>query len=520
MEKIKKILSDLNISEDQYYMHGENIAKLRINSFEKKKKKAKLILMTSINPTPAGEGKTTTAIGLADGLNYIGKKAILALREPSLGPVFGRKGTATGGGESEITPTEEINLHFTGDFHAITTANNIISAAIDSEIYWNKLNIDHNRVVWKRCLDLNDRALREVEIKITKTISRKEEFTITAASNMMTILSLAKNENDLRDRISNSIVAYTKDDKQIFTKDLDVVGSVMAILKQAINPNAVLTKYNSLSIVHCGPFANIAIGTNSIISTQLAMKLGDYAIVESGFGSDLGFEKFMNLVNYENNLIPDCVVMVVTLRSLNLHRDFENNFYHLKMHLEHVDKYNLNQVVAINVIKGDDLNQLTKLQRWLSENNYQWELNEAYSKGPIGSEKLAKKITNICENKNKYHELIGKDLTIKNKITKIVKEFYYLKEVSFSKSALEEINHIQNTKYNTYPICMVKSHSSIDGNDKKEDNYLLEISNVIVNTGARFILAYTNKVMSMPGLSKDANYKSIDLVNDEIINLK
>ncbi|KAF5276142.1 hypothetical protein FQR65_LT16460 [Abscondita terminalis] len=331
MENIENILFDFNIEKDDYELYGKNIAKINASNFKDFARKGKLIVMTSINPTPAGEGKTTTAIGLTDGLNFIGKDAILALREPSLGPVFGRKGTATGGGKSQVIPNDEINLHFT---------------------------------------DLNDRSLRSVDIKITNQISRKEHFNITAASNMMTILSLAKDEQDLRKRIESSLVGMTNSSKPVFAKDLKVVGSVMAILKNAIKPNFVRTQYDSPVLVHCGPFANIAIGTNSIISTDLALKLGEYAVIETGFGSDLGFEKFMNLVNYQYDLVPDCVVLVVTVRALELQNDFKNNFEHLKQHLEHINLYKLNLVIAINKIEGDDELKLKSLKAFLTSRGY------------------------------------------------------------------------------------------------------------------------------------------------------
>ncbi|WP_146638167.1 formate--tetrahydrofolate ligase [Spiroplasma clarkii] len=355
MQVIINELKKLKISESDFEFYGRDIVKIDPKPYETLPKKGKLILMTSINPTAAGEGKTTTAIGLTDGLNLLGHQTVLALREPSLGPVLGRKGTATGGGESVVVPEAKINLHFTGDLHAISTANNLISAAIDNEIYWKSdLEIDENQVIWKRTIDLNDRSLRTIEQKISKSISRIDEFSITAASNMMTILTLAKNAQDLKVRIDNAMVAYDKKGKPVFVKDLQVTGAVLAVLNEAAKPNFVLTKYNSPTLIHCGPFANISIGTNSLISTSLGLKLADYTVIESGFGSDLGFEKFMNLVNLQADLIPDCVVMVVTLRALKLHNDFKNDFKHLEQHLKHVKLYNLNLVVAINFIDGDN----------------------------------------------------------------------------------------------------------------------------------------------------------------------
>ncbi|AOG60109.1 formate--tetrahydrofolate ligase [Spiroplasma helicoides] len=521
MDKLLKTIKKLNINADQYEICGKEIAKLKYWKFEDENKKGKLILMTSINPTAAGEGKTTTAISLADGLNYIGKKAILALREPSLGPVFGSKGTATGGGQSIVEPMERINLHFTGDLHAITSANNLISATIDNELYWgNKLNINCEKIIWKRCMDLNDRSLREVEINIKKNLKRKESFTITAASNIMTTLCLSKNLNDFKQRLENSIVAYDNDNNPIFMEQLKITGAVLALLLYAIRPNLVLTKYNSPALIHLGPFANIATGTNSIISTSLGLKLSEYTIVESGFGSDLGFEKFMNLINYQNDLVPDCVVMVITLRALKLHDDFNNSFKHLEAHLKHVTLYNLNLVVAINFIEGDSVEDLKKLQEWLGANNYEWEMNNGYNLGPKGSEELAKKVIKACDTEQNFKPLITPTDSIIEKINKVVKNFYYLNEFIIEDECLEKIKVLEKSEYKDYPICMVKDHSNIDGNITKDKNYVLKIKNVEVNSGAKFILVYTNNIFSMPGLSKDANYKNIYLLDYKIVGLK
>ncbi|QBQ07381.1 formate--tetrahydrofolate ligase [Spiroplasma gladiatoris] len=521
MKKIASILESFNIDKDDYEFYGKDIVKIDFTKYQNLKKKGNLILITSINPKPSGEGKTTTAIAITDGLNLIGKKAMIALREPSLGPVFGAKGTATGGGESEVLPVERINMHFTGDLHAITSANNLISAVIDNEIYWGtKLNIDINRIVWKRCMDLNDRALRNVEVQIKKNIKRKDKFTITAASDMMTILCLSKNMEDLKTRLENTIVAYDVEGKEIFLKDLNVVGSVLALLVDAIKPNLVLSKYNSPSLIHLGPFANIAIGTNSIISSQLALKLADYAIVESGFGSDLGFEKFMNVVNYDKDLIPDCVVMVVTIASLRLHDDFINNFYHLEQHLKHVELYNLNLVVAINVMNGDSQEEVDLLTKWLTKNNYSFERNNGYLEGPQGSKKLAQKIVEICDNKKNIKWLINKEDSLETKIKKVINNFYYLKDYDFSENVLNKLKILNNSKYANLPICMVKEHSKIDGNIANLENYKIMIRDIELNSGAQFILVYTNSVFSMPGLSKEANFKDINVDNNKITGLK
>lgn len=521
MNQIVDMLNKLNLKNKDYDLYGNNIAKININTQLFSNKKGKLILLTSINPTPAGEGKTTTAIGLVDGLNLLNKQAVLALREPSLGPVFGQKGSASGGGESVVIPEEKINLHFTGDNHAITSANNLISSAIDNEIYWkSSLDIDPQRIIWKRCLDLNDRSLREVEIKVSKTITRKEQFTITAASSMMTILTLSISEADLRERIETSLVGYSKTGKEIFVSDLKITGAVMALLKDVIKPNFVLTKYNSPVLIHCGPFANISIGTNSILSTKLALSLADYAVIETGFGSDLGFEKFMNLINGSVDLIPDCVVMVVTLRALQLHNDFQNNFAHLHQHLKHIKLYNLNLVVAINYIEGDDIVQLQQLQDWLTKNNFFWAVNKAYTDGPVGAVDLASLVIKQADVKIEYKRLINTTDSITKKIEKIVKHFYYLNKVVFSDKAKKIIDEIIDTKYEKYPICIVKSHASIDGNDYDIKDYQLKIENIEINTGGRFILVYTNKIFTMPGLNKNPNYQNIDLINDEIIGIK
>lgn len=521
MKKIIDVLTSLKISPDAYEFYGNDIVKIKAQNFNNQPTVGKLILMTSINPTAAGEGKTTTAIGLTDGLNYLNHQAILALREPSLGPVFGRKGTATGGGESVVLPEDKINLHFTGDLHAISTANNLISAAIDNEIYWkSSLDIDPDQVVWKRTIDLNDRSLRTVEVKISKQISRVDEFSITAASNMMTILTLATSMADLKHRLDNALVAYSWTNEPIFIKDLEVTGSVLAILNEAIKPNFVLTKYGSPALVHCGPFANISIGTNSLISTNLGRKIAAYTIVESGFGSDLGFEKFMNLVNLQAELVPACVVMVVTIRALKLHDDFVNNFKHLKQHLDHVSLYNLNMVVAINLINGDSQADLKQLQTWLDEHNYTWAINEAYTKGPQGAEKLANAVVQAANQPKVFQPLLQVTDPLEEKIKKIVTNFYYLTEVHYSKIALEKLAALKNSKYKNLPVCLVKSQNSIDGNDNQSPHYRMEIKDLSLNTGGQFILVYTNQVFSMPGLNKDPNYKEISVADNQIVGLK
>jgi formate--tetrahydrofolate ligase len=522
MEKFKEMIDKFNILAPSMEPFGKNIYKINPQFYQAQKPDGKLVILTSINPTTHGEGKTTCAIGLADGLNAIGKKAILALREPSMGPVFGRKGTATGGGECLLEPSEKINLHFTGDLHAITSANNLIAAVIDSHLYWgNALNID--KITWPRCLDVNDRALRGMEIEIKKNQTRNASFVITAASKMMAILSLASGEADLRERLNETIFAIDSHGNPLYLKQLDVVGSAMAILSDAIKPNLVATKYLSPALIHCGPFANIATGTNSIIATKLAKRIGNIVISETGFASELGYEKFVNVVSQQHSIIPDCVGLVVTVRALKEHNDFENDFTLLDKHIKNVIKTSSNLIVIVNVFADDGTEDLQKLCAYLEARKVPFAKNTSYVEGPKGAEGLAKKVVAILENKNVFKSPVAEVVGIENKIKTIAKEFYYVNDVEFTDEAKEHIAMIKKIDqkiYENWPIIIAKSPITIDGNDKKIENYVFKISQVEINTGAKFVLALSDQVIMLPGLPKDGNYININLEDGQIKNLK
>jgi formate--tetrahydrofolate ligase len=525
MKKIDQFKQDFEILDNSLSQFaGDDVFKIDPQMYKTKKRKGKLVLMTAINPTKYGEGKTTCAIGLADGLNKIGTKTILALREPSMGPVFGSKGAATGGGECTIEPRERINLHFSGDMHAITSANNLISAAIDSHLYWgNKLGIDLETISWSRCLDVNDRALRNVKIKIKKDLERTEHFVITAASKMMTILSLASDLDDLRTRLSETIFAFDKNQKPLYLKQLDVVGSVLAILFDAVKPNLVFTKHGTPTMLHCGPFANIATGTNSAIETDLALKLSDVVVTESGFSSELGFQKYVDVVSYQHDFVPDCVVIVSTIRALKEKSDFENNFSSLQMHIDNVKRVTNKFLVVINKFSDDKDEDIITLQNYLTEQKVEFSINESFSQGPDGAIDFANKVNKILNNDFDFHPFIKNEIGIENKVNAIAKNYYYLPKVNFSENAVMKIKVIKGLDeniYNTWPIVFAKSPVTIDGNDKLDPNYEMVISDVELNTGARFILVLTNKVLMMPGLPDDGNFKAIDVIDDKIINIK
>lgn len=520
MEKISNFLKEYNLKDFDYELYNDKILKINFKNFSKFPKKGKLILFTAINPTKYGEGKTTCCIGIADAFTSIGKKTMLALREPSMGPVFGSKGTATGGGECIIMPEDVINLNFTGDIHAITSANNLISSAIDSHIYWkNKLDIDIDTISWQRCLDVNDRALREVEIRIAKNIYRKESFRITAASDIMTILSLSKDENDLRERLNNVVFALDKNGKELKLSQLKIVGSVMAILKKAIYPNLVFTKYNTPSLVHCGPFANIATGTNSLIATSLALKLADFVVTECGFGSELGFEKFINVVNKDREFLPDVVCLVATVRALKLNNDYENNFSHLSNHIKNITQNNLNIVVIINVFQDDKDDDLNSLKLFLEEENINFGFNYSYTKGPKGAIDIVQKIMNVINNNKDFNPVLKQEMSLIKKIKVICNNYYHQKNIFISTDVENKIKEY-NLKYKNWPVVFAKSQNSIDGNDKHMDNYKINISDLKINTGGKFIIVLTNKMLLMPGLPEKPNYEDIDLVDDSIVNLK
>lgn len=535
LEKITKIAEEMNIQEDQLEQYGKYKAKISPEVYQnlKDKKDGKLILVTAINPTPLGEGKTTMAIGLADGLRKIGKNAVLALREPSLGPVFGIKGGATGGGHSQIAPMEDINLHFTGDIHAITSANNLLSAMIDNHIYFgNELGFD--RVVWKRCVDLNDRQLRVVNTGLSQEkniVPRMDGFDISVASEIMAIFCLATDINDLKRRIGNIIVGYTKENKPITAKDLKADGAMTVLLKDAINPNLVQSLEQTPAIVHGGPFANIAHGCNSIIATKLALKLGDYVVTEAGFGADLGAEKFLDIKCRKANLKPDAVVCVATIKALKYHggmpkEDIKNEsieylakgFENLERHIDNLkNRYGLNVIVAINKYTHDTEAEIKFLQEKLQEKGINLSLVESWEKGGEGAKDLAQKIVDLVQEPSDFKFAYELNETIENKIKAVAQKIYGAEDVEFTEEAKLHIKEIEDLGYSNLPVCIAKTQYSFSDDPKNlecKEPFNIHIQDVVLRAGAEFIVVLTGKIMTMPGLPKIPSAENIDLDED------
>ena len=532
LEKISEIAEKISITEEELEPYGRYKAKISLKAFDrlKEKKNGKLILVTAINPTPLGEGKTTISIGLADGLKEIGKKSILALREPSLGPVFGIKGGATGGGYSQIAPMEDINLHFTGDIHAITSANNLLSAMIDNHIYFgNELGFD--RVTWKRCVDLNDRQLRKVETGLSgekNIVPREDGFDISVASEIMAIFCLATDIGDLKRRIGNIIVGYTKENKPITARDLKADGALTVLLKDAINPNLVQTLEHTPAIVHGGPFANIAHGCNSIIATKMALKLGDYVVTEAGFGADLGAEKFLNIKCRKAGIKPDAVVCVATIKALKYHggmskeeiqnesiEALEKGFGNLLGHVDNLkNKFGLNVIVAINKYNHDTEKEIEFLKNKLQENGIELSLVESWGKGGKGATDLAEKIVKLTENETKLKYAYDLNESIKEKINDVATKIYGAEEVEYSEEAEEEIARIEKMGYSNLPVCIAKTQYSFSDDAKKLEciePFKIHVKEINLKAGAEFIVAITGKIMTMPGLPKVPAAEQIDL---------
>ena len=532
LKNITEITGKLGIPEDEVEPIGKYKAKISLNYLDKlkDKKDGKLILVTAINPTPLGEGKTTTSIGLADGLNKIGKKAILALREPSLGPVFGIKGGATGGGHSQVAPMEDINLHFTGDIHAITSANNLLSAIIDNHIFQgNELGFD--KVVWKRCVDLNDRALRTVEIGLSREknmTSREDHFDISVASEIMAIFCLATSLKDLKRRLGNIIVGYNKEGNPITCHDLKAEGSLAVLLKDALNPNIVQTLENNPAIIHGGPFANIAHGCNSVLATKMALKLADYTVTEAGFGADLGAEKFLDIKCRQMGISPDAVVIVATLRALKYHggvaKDEVNNeneaalkegIHNLLKHVENIKKYGLNPIVAINKFTLDSEKEIEILQNEL-KGNVEFSLLENWAKGGDGAKDLAEKVVKICEESKNFKPIYELNFSIEEKIERVAKEIYGARNVVYSDEAKLDIEQIRNMAQNM-PVCIAKTQYSFSDDPKNllcKEPFDIHISSVELKNGAEFVVVKTGKIMTMPGLPKHPAAENIDIDDD------
>ncbi len=535
LEKITDIAKKVGIDEENLELYGKYKAKISSNVYEnlKDKKDGKLILVTAINPTPLGEGKTTISIGLADGLSKINKNAILALREPSLGPVFGIKGGATGGGCVQVAPMEDINLHFTGDIHAITSANNLLSAMIDNHIFQgNELGFD--KVIWKRCVDLNDRALRKVEIALSgekNAVPREDGFDITVASEIMAIFCLANDINDLKQRIGNIVVGYTKEGKEIKAKDLKAEGAMTVLLKDAIQPNLVQTLENTPAIIHGGPFANIAHGCNSIIATKLAMKLADYTITEAGFGADLGAEKFLNIKCRALPKPPDAVVCVATIKALKYHggadidtikeeniHALEKGIHNLEKHIENLkDKFGLNVIVAINKYITDSDNEINYLEVKLNDLGIKMSLCEAWEKGGEGATDLAQKVVELTENPSEFNYIYNIEDSIEEKINKVAKNIYGAESVEFLDESKEKIINLEKKGYGNLPICIAKTQYSLSDDAKNllcDNSFKIHVRDVILKSGAGFIVVLTGNIFTMPGLPKKPAAEEIDVAED------
>ena len=535
LEPVTKIAMKLGIDEENLEQYGKYKAKISPNVYKKlqEKQNGKLILVTAINPTPLGEGKTTISIGLADGLSKIGKKAILALREPSLGPVFGIKGGATGGGYSQIAPMEDINLHFTGDIHAITSANNLLSAMIDNHIYYgNELGFE--KVVWKRCVDLNDRQLRKIHTGLSgekNIVTREDGFDISVASEIMAILCLANDIEDLKRRIGNIVVGYNKEGEPITAKNLKADGALTVLLKDAINPNLVQTLEGTPAIVHGGPFANIAHGCNSIIGTKLALKLSDYVVTEAGFGADLGAEKFLDIKCRKAEIRPDAVVCVATIKAIKYHggmhkEEIKNEsieylkkgIHNLYKHIDNLKNvYGLNVIVAINKYTHDTTKEIEFLTEKLKEKNIELSLVESWEKGGEGAIDLAEKVIKLTQKDFEFNYAYKLNLTIKEKIETIAKKIYGADGVEYVEGIEEKIAEIERMGYGNLPICIAKTQYSLSDDQKNlecNEPFNIHIQNVILKAGAEFIVIITGKIMTMPGLPKVPAAESIDVDNN------
>ncbi|MEG1794893.1 MAG: formate--tetrahydrofolate ligase [Clostridium sp.] len=543
MLPITEVAKYLGIEEDELDLYGKYKAKVSLDVLERLQDKpdAKLVLVTAINPTPAGEGKTTTNVGLSMGLNKIGKKTITALREPSLGPCFGVKGGAAGGGYAQVVPMDDINLHFTGDFHAITSAHNLLAALLDNHIHQgNILNIDPKKIVWKRVLDMNDRALRNIIIGLGGKgdgFVRQSGFDITVASEIMAILCLATSLSDLKDRLARMVVAYNKEGKAVTAGDLQATGSMALLLKDAIKPNLVQTLENTPAFIHGGPFANIAHGCNSVMATKVALKLADYVVTEAGFGADLGAEKFLDIKCRFANLKPDAAVIVATVRALKMNGGvpkteltFENlsalevGIANLERHLENLEKFGVPAVVAINKFPTDTEAELNLLREKCSAKGVDVVLSEVFTKGGEGGIDLAKKVVEICETKtSNYAPLYDVEGTIQEKIVKIATEIYRADGVEFTSEAKKQITSITALGLDKMPICMAKTQYSFSDNPNllgAPTGFTITVKEVKVSAGAGFIVALTGDIMTMPGLPKVPAANGMDINEDgEIIGL-
>ena len=523
-KSIEEVAKKIGLERNNLVLYGDYKAKIKL---DKLNPKGKLILVTAISPTPFGEGKTTVSIGLGDALSKLGKKTIIALREPSMGPVFGMKGGATGGGYSQVVPMEDINLHFTGDFHAITSANNLISAAIDNHIYFGN-SLDIQEVTFNRCLDVNDRALRDVDLG-----NRHDYFSISSASEIMALFCLAKDLDDLRRRLGNIIVGVNSKGEFIYVKDLKVEGSLVALLKDAFLPNLVQTLENTPSIIHGGPFANIAHGCNSIVGTKTAMTLADYVVTEAGFGADLGAEKFLNIKCRVGDLKPSAIVLVATIKALKYHggvakdkifdEDMEalkRGFANLDKHYHNLKKFGIEVIVCLNKYNTDTLEEVETFKNYCEDHNYIYSVSQAYVEGSDGAIDLAKKVLDCKPSKVKY--LYDVNDSIETKINVICKEIYGAVKVNIDDSIKEKINLFEKNNMANLPICVAKTQYSFSDDAKKVGvpvDFEVTVKDIRLYGGAEFITVLLGNIMTMPGLSRKPNYELIDVVDGEIVNL-
>ncbi len=538
MQPIKDILSKVGVPDENFAFSpmGRHIAKINLEYLNTlKKENGKLILVTAITPTPAGEGKTTTSVGLNDGLNKIGKKSIVCLREPSLGPSFGMKGGAAGGGYAQVVPMEQINLHFTGDFHAITSAHNLLSALIDNHIYWgNKLNIDVRRVVWRRVMDMNDRSLRSIIVDlggVANGYPRQDSFDITVASELMAIFCLATDLKDLENRIGNITIGYTRDKQSIYAKDLNAQGPMTVLLKEAIRPNVTQTLENNPAIIHGGPFANIAHGCNSVIATKAGLKLSDYVVTEAGFGADLGAEKFLNIKCRKSGLKPDCVVIVATIRALKMHGGvnkedlkkenvsaLKEGMVNLRRHINNIRKFGLPVTVAVNHFITDTEDEMKTLLDFCETQGVKASKCTHWSNGSEGTVELAKNVTEICEDKkDTFKFLYEDDLPLFKKIEKIAQEIYSASEVVADTKVRQQLKDFEEKGYGKLPVCIAKTQYSFstDPNLKgAPTGHVLPVREVRLSSGAEFIVVVCGEIMTMPGLPRVPAANSIKL-NDK-----
>lgn len=540
MQKIGEIAAKLGVTEEEIEPYGHYKAKLSQKLIDRvaDKPDGKLILVTAINPTPAGEGKTTTSVGLCEGMNKIGKKACLALREPSLGPVFGVKGGAAGGGYSQVVPMEDINLHFTGDMHAITAANNLLAALLDNHLQQgNALNINVKRILLKRCMDMNDRALRECVVGLggkMDGVPRGDSFQITVATEIMAILCLAADLTDLKKRLGNILVAFTNDNKPVFARDLNAVGAMTALLKDAINPNLVQTLENNPAIIHGGPFANIAHGCNSVRATKLALKLSDYTITEAGFGSDLGAEKFFDIKCRAAGLKPDCVVLVATIRALkynggvlkpDLSKEnvevLNKGIVNLGVHIENMKKYGVPVVVAINHFATDSGAEIAAVREYCEKMGVKVAFSDVFAKGGEGAVELANAVVEtINTEKSDFKPLYDDKLSIKEKVEKIAKEIYRADGVVYTAKAEKALKEIEDLGLDRVPVCVAKTQYSLSDDPSKlgkPENFEITVSDVRASAGAGFVVVYTGDIMTMPGLPKVPAAEKIDVDGNGVI---